>query len=86
LGFERQLKRADLPADLKKELEHNRQEVIKAIDAKSKMDGTELFAITYKDGAYKAAPFAGDAKTNSIQLWSYLRMIPKGPESSRPVK
>lgn len=78
-GLERQLKRTDLPRSLRESLERAKSEVVSVARAKESMKGTEVFSILYRDGDYVAIPFAGDAKSNSNQLWSHLRMAsPRG--------
>lgn len=78
-GINRQLRRQDLPAALRKSLAHSKSEVEKVIQSKSAMGGTEVFSILYKDGQWAAIPFGGDAKSNSNQLWSHLNIAsPQG--------
>ncbi|MGZ3649746.1 MAG: hypothetical protein ACXWR1_04785 [Bdellovibrionota bacterium] len=75
LGLRRQLERGDLDPALRASLEKTESAVEKVIRSRSALAGTELLSLTYKDGKAVAAPFAGDAKANSIQLWSYLRFL-----------
>lgn len=71
-GINRQLQRTDLPDTLRAELRLTKSAVEKAVKAKASMKGTEVFSIHYRDGEFSAEPFAGDAKSNSNQLWSHL--------------
>jgi len=73
-GFNRELQRTDLLPDLKKEMTASKQLVLDVLKAKASMGGTEVFSIVYKNGHYTALPFAGDAKSNSNQLWSHLSL------------
>jgi hypothetical protein len=73
-GIDRQLERKDLPADLRASLTHSKNEVEKVIQSKSTMGGTEVFSIFYRNDQWVALPFGGDAKSNSNQLWSHLRI------------
>ncbi|MBX2988335.1 MAG: hypothetical protein KF802_10610 [Bdellovibrionaceae bacterium] len=73
-GISRQLLRDDLSSSLKADLRQSSRLVEKAIASKAAMGGTEVFSIFYRDGRYEAVPFAGDAKSNSNQLWSHLRL------------
>lgn len=73
-GLDRQLEDAALEPDLRALLVRAREAVERVIDAKSSMGNTEVFQISYNSGAYQAWPFAGDAKSNSNQLWSHMRI------------
>ncbi|MEK6774092.1 MAG: hypothetical protein AABY64_09130 [Bdellovibrionota bacterium] len=79
-GINRQLGRSDIPADLRTALIHSKTEVEKVIQSKSKMAGTEVFSIFYLDNNWVAIPFRGDAKSNSNQLWSHLRIASPQPQ------
>jgi hypothetical protein len=73
-GLDHQLKNPSLPADLRGDLIRVRDEIEQMIEAKSSLGNTEVIRIVYgADGAH-AEPFAGDAKSNSNQLWSHLRI------------
>lgn len=74
IGLDRQLKRTDLSQQVKIDLQKCKEVVEGVLRAKSADAGGEVFSIVARNGTYVAEPFAGDAKTNSNQLWSYLRI------------
>ncbi len=73
-GIHRQLERADLTAQTKRELARSEAIIEKVVAARKDEGGTEVFSIVFKNGRFKAVPFDGDAKSNSNQLWSHLRL------------
>lgn len=73
-GFERQLALQKLPLAELHDIRQAMNDIKKVIQVKGHMGGNEVFSILYVNGRYLALPFAGDAKSNSNQLWSHLRI------------
>ena len=71
-GLSRQLARPDLDANLKQDLARSKQIIQHVLNVKSSLGGVEVVTIIYKNGKAIAQPFKGDAKSNPLQLWSYL--------------
>jgi hypothetical protein len=76
IGLNRQLKRADLSPSTLSQLKQAREVIIAVIQAKESLGGGEVFSLKFDNGQWTAVPFAGDAKSNSNQLWSHLRILP----------
>jgi len=74
LGIDRQLMRPDLSETLRQKLSDVQRSVKSIMERRSHLTGVELLSIVFRDKSFQAVPFAGDAKSNSNQLWSYLRM------------
>ncbi len=80
-GLSRALGDSKLPADLAKDLTIAKQHVQDVIAKKAKMSGNEVFALKFENGTFVAVPFAGDAKSNSNQLWSHLSLAEQASQS-----
>jgi hypothetical protein len=89
-GLQRQLARADLPADLRAALTTAQARLWTVIEATKAVSNSELWSWTYVDGAYRVVPFgaaAGDAdEANAAQLWSTVFLALKPPSSIRPTR
>jgi hypothetical protein len=83
-GFDRQLKRDDLPAALRTQLERARADLWAVIQRSASMRTSELWSWSYGNGQYRLEPFGrpgADAdESNAAQLWStvYLGLPPPG--------
>ncbi|HEX4583322.1 MAG TPA: hypothetical protein VH183_00720 [Burkholderiaceae bacterium] len=83
-GLERQLKRRDIPAEIRSQLLQARKILWSAIDASRPMSNSELWSWSYSGGRYRMAPFGAAAtdadESNAVQLWStvYLAVRPGG--------
>jgi hypothetical protein len=89
-GLERQLRRAELPAALKKRLRAAQAELWTAIRAAHAMRNSELWSWNFAHGEFQIAPFgtnAADAdESNAAQLWSTVYLAipdPAGPDRVR---
>ena len=73
-GSQRQLKRTDLPAGVRAQLEDAQTTLWAAIARDKAVANSELWSWAYADGRYKIVPFGagqGDAdESNAAQLWS----------------
>ncbi|HJR74102.1 MAG TPA: hypothetical protein VJ806_10745 [Luteimonas sp.] len=83
-GLVRQLRREDLPSDVRSQLHDAQRRLWDAIDDASAMRTSELWSWSYADGRYRAEPFgqsAGDAdESNAAQLWSTVYLAIPRPE------
>jgi hypothetical protein len=81
-GLERQLRRIDLPADIRAQLLRARETLWTAIERSREMRTSELWSWSFADGRYRVEPFGrpgADAdESNAAQLWStvYLGLAP----------
>ncbi|MDQ3288905.1 MAG: hypothetical protein M3Q42_11745 [Pseudomonadota bacterium] len=81
-GFDRQLARDDLGADLRNSLRDARSRLWSAIEANRALRTSELWSWSYRDGTCRPEPFGargGDAdESNAAQLWStvFLALSP----------
>jgi hypothetical protein len=81
-GLERQLRRIDLPADIRAQLLRARETLWTAIERSREMRTSELWSWSFADGRYRIEPFGrpgADAdESNAAQLWStvYLGLAP----------
>ena len=88
-GLERQLRRADLPAEVRSLLVHARKQLWTVIDHSRKLRTSELWSWSYADGRYRMEPFGranADAdESNAAQLWStvYLGLTPIATGATR---
>ena len=73
-GIDEQLKKPGLDAKLRSDLLTAREEIEQMIEAKASLGNTEVIRVVFENGKSRAEPFAGDAKSNSNQLWSHLRI------------
>ena len=83
-GLERQLRRRDLPAPLRAQLERARSDLWAVIERSAAMRTSELWSWSYANGQYRLEPFGrpgADAdESNAAQLWStvYLGLTTTG--------
>ncbi|HUQ11965.1 MAG TPA: hypothetical protein VM146_16740 [Steroidobacteraceae bacterium] len=83
-GLDRQLRRADLGAGLRSQLERARSDLWAAIASTRSLRTSELWSWSFAAGRYRAEPFGrpgADAdESNAAQLWStvYLGLAPPG--------
>jgi hypothetical protein len=88
-GFDRQLKRGDLPAPLQAQIERARADLWAAIERSATVRTSELWSWSYGNGQYRLEPFGrrsagaerADAdESNAAQLWStvYLGLSAPG--------
>ncbi|MEJ0085651.1 MAG: hypothetical protein WDO72_08215 [Pseudomonadota bacterium] len=83
-GFDRQLKRRDLPAPVRASLQRARSDLWAAINRASSLRTSELWSWSYRDGQYRPEPFgrpgAEADESNAAQLWStvYLGLTTRG--------
>jgi hypothetical protein len=81
-GLERQLRRHDLPAEVRTHVIAAQRLLWSAIDATASMKNSELWSWSFADGHYRVSPFgaaAADAdESDAAQLWStaYLALEP----------
>lgn len=81
-GLDRQLRRADIPVELRAQLTSARAQLWAAIDAAGELRTSELWSWTFADGCYRAEPFGQSAahadESNAAQLWStvFLALSP----------
>ncbi|MEZ0393204.1 MAG: hypothetical protein ACAH59_13365 [Pseudobdellovibrionaceae bacterium] len=76
-GLNQQLQRADseIPIAIKQEVSQNIQLIESMIHRRGDWGGIEVFSVREQNGQVEVQPFAGDAKGNSNQLWSHLRLV-----------
>jgi hypothetical protein len=83
-GFDRQLRRRDLPESVVRKLREAEQQLWRVIAAGKAVRNSELWSWRYESGRYHVAPFGAnnaDAdESNAAQLWStvYLAIWPPG--------
>lgn len=82
-GLARQLKRTDLPAPVRAELDAAQKTLWAAIGRDKVVANSELWSWAYTDGRYKIVPFGagkGDVdESNAAQLWSTVFLALKPP-------
>jgi hypothetical protein len=85
-GLERQLRRDDLPADVRARLVSAQSALWSAIKAGREVRNSELWSWDFKDGRYVVAPFGADQanadESNAAQLWSTVFLAVRPPPSS----
>jgi hypothetical protein len=85
-GIERQLRRQDLPAEVRTHLLAAQTLLWSAISATRSMNNSELWSWSFKGGHYQVAPFgaaAADAdESNAAQLWSTVYLAVRPPVAS----
>lgn len=73
-GLSRQLARADLPANVRSQLQSARAQLWSAIDATNSLRTSELWSWSFSNGRYRAEPFGQQNthadESNAAQLWS----------------
>jgi hypothetical protein len=73
-GLSRQLARADLPANVRTQLQNAKSQLWSAIDATSALRTSELWTWSFSDGRYYAEAFGQHSthvdESNAAQLWS----------------
>ena len=81
-GLERQLRRPDLPAPVKRRMLAAQAQLWRAITAGRTVRSSELWSWSYADGQFHVAPFGASGadvdESNAAQLWStvYLAIAP----------
>ena len=83
-GLERQLQRADLPADVRARLVRAQAALWTAIRTGRAVQNSELWSWDFRDGQYVVAPFGADRanadESNAAQLWSTVYLAVRPPE------
>lgn len=83
-GLERQLQRADLPADVRARLVRAQAALWTAIRTGRAVQNSELWSWDFRDGRYVVAPFGADRanadESNAAQLWSTVYLAVRPPE------
>ena len=83
-GIERQLKRADLPADVRDRLSTAQKTLWTAIKAARDVQSSELWSWDFKDGHFVVVPFGADSanvdESNAAQLWSTVYLAVQPPK------
>lgn len=74
-GIKRQLARNDISSETRVQLQVSEDLIKRILDSKEEIGGTEVFEIENHNGRYQLKPFAGDAVTNSNQLWSHWSLV-----------
>ena len=85
-GIERQLRRQDLPPEVRAHLLAAQTLLWSAITATRSMNNSELWSWSFRGGRYQVAPFgaaAADAdESNAAQLWSTVYLAVRPPQAS----
>jgi hypothetical protein len=85
-GIERQLRRQDLPPEVRTHLLAAQTLLWSAITATRSMNNSELWSWSFKGGRYQVAPFgaaAADAdESNAAQLWSTVYLAVRPPQGA----
>ena len=88
-GFERQLRRRDLPPSLKDLLRKAQMQLWGAIRAAHTMRNSELWSWTFAAGHFHIAPFGANAadadESNAAQLWSTVYLSIPDPLLQTPI-
>lgn len=83
-GLERQLKRADLPAQTHARLERAQADLWRVIKAAREVQSSELWSWAHEGGQYKVVPFGAGRQdvdeSNAAQLWSTVYLAVRPPE------
>jgi hypothetical protein len=89
-GLERQLRRAELPPIVTKELRAAQQQLWSAIRAAHGIRNSELWSWTFEGGHFHVAPFGANAadadESNAAQLWSTVYLAIPDPGSPGPAR
>jgi hypothetical protein len=84
-GLQRQLRRAELPPVVKKELRAAQRRLWGAIRASHTVQNSELWSWTFSRGHFHVAPFGANAadadESNAAQLWSTVYLAIPDPGS-----
>jgi glycogen debranching enzyme len=83
-GIDRQLRRGDLSAPLRRQLEQARTALWGVVDAAGALRSSELWSWSYRDGHYQVQPFEAAGvrdESDAAQLWStvFLALRPSAP-------
>lgn len=85
-GIERQLRRPDLPPEVRTHLLAAQSLLWSAITATRSMNNSELWSWSFRGGRYQVAPFgaaAADAdESNAAQLWSTVYLAVRPPPAA----